>query len=51
LSEVVTINVFNEYVTEFVRVLTRRTKIKRRRWGGRVGIIGNGRKQIKRQKE
>jgi hypothetical protein len=29
----------------------RRTQLKRRRWGGRMGIIGNGRKQIKRQKE
>ena len=44
-------DVFNEYVTEFVRVLTRRTELIRRWWDGRVGIIGNGRKQIKRQKE
>jgi hypothetical protein len=40
-------NVFNGYVTEFVRVLIRRTQLKRRRWGGPVGMIGNGRKQIK----
>jgi hypothetical protein len=39
-------NVFNEYVTEFVRVLIKRTQLKRRRWGGRVGIIGNERKKI-----
>ena len=32
LSEVVTINVFNEYVTEFVRVLTRRTQLKTDGW-------------------
>jgi len=52
LSEVVSVNVFNEYVTEFARVLTRRTQLKRRGWDGRLGIIGNYvRKQIKRRKE